>query len=91
VSAGTAKTSVGTRIACHSSVSPTRFCAVKAATEASAPNTRVLEATPVSQASARDALTPERAAKIAVNAAKARGASERVNDAAAGSMPVAAR
>ena len=40
------------------------------------------------QASACEARTPERAAKIAVNAAKASGASERVKDAASGSIPV---
>jgi hypothetical protein len=83
-------TSVGTRIACHSSASATRFCDVKPAIVASRPNAAVPDTTPVAQASARDALTPERAAKIIVNPANASGARERVKDAAAGSIPVAA-
>ena len=47
--------------------------------------------TPVTQASACDARTPERAAKIAVNAGEREGASERTKDAAPGSIPATAR
>ena len=53
-------------------------------------STGVPARTPVIQASARDARTPDRAAKIAVNPAKASGASDSVNDAADGSMPATA-
>ncbi len=90
-SAGTAKKRVGNRIACQVSVAATAFAPVTATSAASTANTTVDDATPVTQASARDARAPERAAKTAVNRAKTVGASESTNAPADRSMPVAAR
>jgi hypothetical protein len=89
--AGIVKSSTGTRIACQFSGRATGFWAVRAAPVVSTAKTIAALETPVTHASARDARTPERAAKITVNAANARGARERAKDAAVPSIPVAAR
>ena len=82
----------GSRIACQSSAPGSEFAEVSAMTATRArEDSRALSETPVTHASAREARTPERAAKIAVKDANARGASESTKDAAPGSMPAAAR
>ena len=78
-------------MACHVSARATSLAPVSAAPVVTSANTALDVSTPVSHASACEARAPERAAKMAVNPAKASGASERTNDAAPASIPVAAR
>ena len=85
------KTRAGKRIASVSDACATAFPAVRAIPAAAAAKTAVPARAPVNAAPEREARRPERAAEMAVNPAKASGASDSTKDAASGSMPAVAR